>query len=217
MDELEQLAKDQKLRDLPRMGAKLEEKVLRSIAQYRLRTGRFLLSFARDTADELTKYLSELDGIEEITAAGSLRRGKDTVGDLDLLVTGPNAAAALDRFVVYPRVHEVLGRGANKASAKIGREGLQVDVRALPRESYGAGYAILHGQQGAQRRRAHARGENGVQAQRVWPLPRRGRCARGRRNRSRRFTRRSASPGFRPSCAKTPAKSRPPRKAASPR
>jgi DNA polymerase (family X) len=145
MDELEQLAKDQKLRDLPRMGAKLEEKVLRSIAQYRLRTGRFLLSFARDAADELTKYLSELDGIEEITAAGSLRRGKDTVGDLDLLVTGPNAAAALDRFAAYPRVHEVLGRGPNKASAKIGREGLQVDVRALPRESYGAGLQYFTG------------------------------------------------------------------------
>jgi len=74
MDELEQLAKDQKLRDLPRMGAKLEEKVLRSIAQYRMRSGRFLLSFAHDTAEELTKYLRERDGVEEITAAGSLRR-----------------------------------------------------------------------------------------------------------------------------------------------
>src|SRR5579864_3719935 len=114
MDELEQLAKEEKLRVLPRMGAKLEEKVLRSIAQYRLRTGRFLLSFASDTAEELKQYLGELDGIENITAAGSLRRGKETVGDLDLLVTGPNAAAALERFVAYPRVHEVLGRGPNK-------------------------------------------------------------------------------------------------------
>jgi len=145
MDELEQLAKDQKLRDLPRMGAKLEEKVLRSIAQYRMRSGRFLLSFARETAEELKAYLRELDGIEDITAAGSLRRGKETVGDLDLLVTGPNAAAALDRFVAYPRVHEVLSRGENKASAKIGREGLQVDVRALPRESYGAAMQYFTG------------------------------------------------------------------------
>jgi DNA polymerase (family 10) len=145
MDELEQLAKEEKLRALPRMGAKLEEKVLRSIAQYRLRTGRFLLSFASDTAQELKQYLGELDGIENITAAGSLRRGKETVGDLDLLVTGPNAAAALDRFVAYPRVHEVLGRGPNKASAKIGREGLQVDVRALPRDSYGAAMQYFTG------------------------------------------------------------------------
>jgi DNA polymerase (family X) len=145
MDELEQLCKEEKLRVLPRMGAKLEEKVLRSIAQYRLRTGRFLLSFAHDTAQELKRYLGELDGIENITAAGSLRRGKETVGDLDLLVTGPNAAAALDRFVAYPRVHEVLGRGPNKASAKVGREGLQVDVRALPRESYGAAMQYFTG------------------------------------------------------------------------
>jgi len=145
MDELEQLCKEEKLRVLPRMGAKLEEKVLRSIAQYRLRTGRFLLSFANDTAEELKRYLGELDGIENITAAGSLRRGKETVGDLDLLVTGPNAVAALERFVAYPRVHEVLSRGANKASAKIGREGLQVDVRALPRESYGAAMQYFTG------------------------------------------------------------------------
>jgi DNA polymerase (family 10) len=145
IDELEHFAKEQKLRELPRMGAKLEEKVLRSIAQYRLRTGRFLLNFAHDAAEDLTRYLREIEGIEEITAAGSLRRGKDTVGDLDLLVTGPNAAAALERFIAYPRVHEVLSRGPNKASAKIGREGLQVDVRALPRESYGAAMQYFTG------------------------------------------------------------------------
>jgi DNA polymerase (family 10) len=145
LDELEQLAKDQKLRGLPRMGAKLEEKVLRSIAQYRMRSGRYLLSFAHDAAEELKQYLGELEGIEEITAAGSLRRGKDTVGDLDLLVTGPNAAAALDRFLAYPRVHEILSRGENKASARIGREGLQVDVRVLPRDSYGAAMQYFTG------------------------------------------------------------------------
>src|SRR2546423_2231565 len=64
MDELEQLCKEQKLRELPRMGAKLEEKVLRSIAQYRLRTGRFLLSFADQTANEISAYLSELPGVQ---------------------------------------------------------------------------------------------------------------------------------------------------------
>src|ERR1043166_9409553 len=82
IDDLERLCKEQKLRVLPRMGAKLEEKVLRSIAQYRLRTGRYLLSFANQTAEELKQYLAELEGIENITAAGSLRRGKETVGDL---------------------------------------------------------------------------------------------------------------------------------------
>jgi DNA polymerase (family 10) len=144
MDELEQLCRDQKLRDLPRMGAKLEEKVLRSIAQYRLRTGRFLLSVGQQTADELTTYLNG-DGIESIIPAGSLRRGRETVGDLDLLVTGPDAAAALERMATHPRVHEVLSRGVNKTSVKLGRDGLQVDVRALPRESFGAAMQYFTG------------------------------------------------------------------------
>jgi DNA polymerase (family X) len=145
MDELEQLCRDQKLRGLPRMGAKLEEKVLRSIAQYKERTGRFLLSFADNAARELTAYLSDLDGIEAITPAGSLRRGRETIGDLDLLVTGPNAAAALDRVATNPKVHEILGRGVNKISVKIGREGLQVDVRALEHNSFGAAMQYFTG------------------------------------------------------------------------
>src|SRR5579864_927530 len=111
MDELERLCQEQKLRVLPRMGAKLEEKVLRSIAQYRRRAGRFLLSYAETTARELVGYLSEVNGIEDITPAGSLRRGRETVGDLDLLVTGPAGAAVLERFVAWPKVEEVLGRG----------------------------------------------------------------------------------------------------------
>jgi DNA polymerase (family 10) len=145
MDELEQLCRDQKLRDLPRMGAKLEEKVLRSIAQFKERSGRFLLSFADTTARELTEYLSDLPGIEAITPAGSLRRGRETIGDLDLLVTGPNAAAALDRVASNPKVYEILGRGANKTSVKLGREGLQVDVRALDHDSFGAAMQYFTG------------------------------------------------------------------------
>ncbi len=145
MDELEQLCRDQKLRTLPRMGAKLEEKVLRSIAQYKERSGRFLLSFADNAARELTTYLSDLTGIDAITPAGSLRRGRETIGDLDLLVTGPNAAAALDKVAANPRVHEVLGRGPNKTSVKLGREGLQVDVRALEHQSFGAAMQYFTG------------------------------------------------------------------------
>jgi DNA polymerase (family 10) len=145
IDELERLCQEQKLRDLPRMGAKLEEKVLRSIAQYRMRTGRYLLSYAENMAAELIADLRQVPGVEAITPAGSLRRGRETVGDLDLLVTGPEATAALDRFVAYPRVQEVLVRGENKASATVGREGLQVDVRALPPHSFGAAMQYFTG------------------------------------------------------------------------
>ena len=145
LDELEQLCRDQKLRTLPRMGAKLEEKVLRSIAQHRERSGRFLLSFADNAARELTAYLADIEGVDAITPAGSLRRGRETIGDLDLLVTGPNAAVALDRVASNPRVHEVLGRGVNKTSVKLGREGLQVDVRALEHATFGAAMQYFTG------------------------------------------------------------------------
>src|SRR5207253_10775682 len=87
IDGLERLCREQKLRDLPRMGAKLEEKVLRSIASYRQRAGRFLLNFAETVANDLVEYLRPVPGLEKITPAGSLRRGRETVGDLDLLVT----------------------------------------------------------------------------------------------------------------------------------
>ena len=145
IDDLERICKEQKLRDLPRMGVKLEEKVLRSIAQYRQSAGRFLLSFGRRTAIELIDYLKQTPGLEQITPAGSLRRGRETIGDLDLLATGPGADAALDSFTKHPRVHEVLGRGANKASVLFGLEGLQVDLRALPHESYGAALQYFTG------------------------------------------------------------------------
>ena len=81
----------------------------------------------------------------EITHAGSLRRGSETVGDLDLLVTGPGAAGALEKFVAHPKVQEVLGKGANKASIKYGHEGIQVDLRALPEESFGAALQYFTG------------------------------------------------------------------------
>jgi DNA polymerase (family 10) len=145
IDELERLCQEQKLRTLPRMGAKLEEKVLRSIAGYRQRTGRYLLSYAEAVAEELGEVLRQVPGVDAVTPAGSLRRGRETVGDLDLLVTGPSATDALDKFVAYPRVEEVLGHGDNKASAKVGREGLQVDVRALLPESFGAAMQYFTG------------------------------------------------------------------------
>ena len=145
LEELEQLCKDHRLQELPRMGLKLEEKILRGLSHYRQSAGRFLLGFATQTAEELAAYLRETPGVSDVTPAGSLRRGRETVGDLDLLVTGPGAATALDRFVAHPRVHEVLGHGANKASARFGLEGIQVDVRALAEESRGAAMQYFTG------------------------------------------------------------------------
>jgi DNA polymerase (family 10) len=145
VDDLERICREKKLRDLPRMGAKLEEKVLRSIDGYRKSAGRFLLSFARGIADELSGEFHSLAGIERVEAAGSLRRGRETTGDLDLLVTGEGASQALDHLIRHPKTQEVLGQGANKASVSFGLDRMQVDVRALPHESFGAALQYFTG------------------------------------------------------------------------
>ncbi|MBI3665151.1 MAG: DNA polymerase/3'-5' exonuclease PolX [Acidobacteria bacterium] len=145
IDDLERICREGLLRQLPRMGEKLELKVLRSIELYKRSAGRFLLDYADRMAAELVAYLSQTPGVESVTPAGSLRRGKETIGDVDLLVTGPDPAPALARFVEYPRVGEVLAKGENKASAKIGPEGLQVDVRVLDRSSFGSALQYFTG------------------------------------------------------------------------
>jgi len=145
VDDLERICREQKLRTLPRMGVKLEEKVLRSIEAYRKSAGRFLLSFGQRTADELAAEFLALPGIEKVEAAGSLRRGRETIGDLDILVTGPGAAETLNGIVKHPKTQEVLAQGVNKASVAFGIERLQVDVRALPHESFGAALQYFTG------------------------------------------------------------------------
>jgi DNA polymerase (family X) len=145
VDDLERICREHKLRELPRMGAKLEEKVLRSIEAYRKTAGRFLLSFGRRIAAELTAEFAALPGIEKVEAAGSLRRGRETIGDLDILVTGPAAKDALNHLVTHPKTQEVLGQGVNKASVSFGLERLQVDVRALEHQSFGAAMQYFTG------------------------------------------------------------------------
>src|ERR1700741_1085929 len=86
---VEQLAREGKLRELPRLSEKSEQKILKAIEDYRRISGRFLLDQADATAEKLTEHLKHIKGIEKITPAGSLRRGRETVGDLDVLITGP--------------------------------------------------------------------------------------------------------------------------------
>jgi DNA polymerase (family 10) len=145
VDDLERICREQKLRELPRMGTKLEEKVLRGIESYRKSAGRFLISFGTRIADELMGEFKSLSGIDRVEAAGSLRRGRETIGDLDILVTGPQAASALTHIISHPKTQDVLGQGVNKASVLFGLERLQVDVRALPHESFGAALQYFTG------------------------------------------------------------------------
>src|SRR6266851_2204435 len=147
---VEKLAREGKIRILPRMGEKHEQKLLKAIEDYRRIGGRFLLDAAEAEAAKLTDYLAEFTGFEKITPAGSLRRGRETVGDLDLLVTGKACCTDADRekaveyVAQYPPLMDMISRGDNKVSFRL-RSAMQVDVRLLPPESFGAAMQYFTG------------------------------------------------------------------------
>ncbi|HTA48426.1 MAG TPA: DNA polymerase/3'-5' exonuclease PolX [Verrucomicrobiae bacterium] len=150
VDGVEKLAREGKIRELPRMGEKHEQKLLKAIEDYRRISGRFLIDTAEAEADKLTEYLAKFSGIDRITPAGSLRRGRETVGDLDILVTGTaccddqQRAAAIEYAAKYPPLMDVIAKGDNKISFRL-RSDMQVDVRLLPPESFGAAMQYFTG------------------------------------------------------------------------
>jgi DNA polymerase (family 10) len=144
IDDLEAAAKAGRLRNLPKMDVKSEENILKAIEVFRRAAGRFRLDTAQETADELAAFLKALKTVEEVTPAGSLRRGRETVGDLDLLVTGRDHGGIADHFVKFPGIDQVLAKGEDKVSVKL-KNDLQVDVRLLERKSYGAALQYFTG------------------------------------------------------------------------
>ena len=147
---VEKLAREGKIRVLPRMGEKHEAKLLKAIEDYRRIGGRFLIDAAEAEAAKLTTYLDQYPGIDKITSAGSLRRGRETVGDLDILVTGSACTSeegrqkAISYVAKYPPLMDVIASGDNKISFHL-RSGMQVDVRLLPPESFGAAMQYFTG------------------------------------------------------------------------
>jgi DNA polymerase (family 10) len=150
LEGVEKLAREGKIRTLPRMGEKHEQKLLKAIEDYRRIAGRFLLDTAEELAEKLVEYLLAVPGIEKATPAGSLRRGRETVGDLDILVTGKACIDAeprqelIQHLLRFPGLMDIMAQGENKVSFRH-RNGMQVDVRFLPPECFGAAMQYFTG------------------------------------------------------------------------
>ncbi|MBI3181087.1 MAG: DNA polymerase/3'-5' exonuclease PolX [Myxococcales bacterium] len=137
LDALEQVCRNGKLEKLPRMGAKRVEAIHKAIARYRARKGRSPLHRALPYAQALTARLRQVRGVTEAAAAGSLRRRRETVGDIDLLVAATDAEPVMRELARAPEVAQVLATGPTKCTVRL-RIGLQADLRVLPPESFGA-------------------------------------------------------------------------------
>lgn len=152
VDQLAEAIEAGRLAGLPRVGAKQIEKLRKAIEDYRRSVGRFRIDVVEYAARDLCRYLLKFPGIEKVTPAGSLRRGRETAGDLDLLATGPacapnQTAEAVRHVAAYPGIHDMIAQGDNKVSFHV-EDGLQVDVRLLPAESYGAALQYFTGSKG---------------------------------------------------------------------
>ncbi|HMB83575.1 MAG TPA: DNA polymerase/3'-5' exonuclease PolX [Terriglobales bacterium] len=150
LEGVEKLAREGKIRTLPRMGEKHEQKLLKAIEDYRRIAGRFLLDTAEELAEKLVEHLLAVPGVEKVSPAGSLRRGRETVGDLDVLVTGKACTKAeprqkiIEHLLRFPGLMDIIAQGENKVSFRH-RNGMQVDVRLLPPESFGAAMQYFTG------------------------------------------------------------------------
>lgn len=147
VDDIEAAARAGRVRSVAGFGAKSEEKILAGIAEWRQHVERLRLDHAERHVEPLLASLRAVPGVARVDVAGSYRRRRETVGDVDLLAiphSADDAAPILDAFVAYPQVAEILGRGDTRASVKLG-SGLQVDLRVVGAESYGAALQYFTG------------------------------------------------------------------------
>jgi DNA polymerase (family 10) len=142
--ELEEAARKQRLRSLPGMGVKSEARILKAIEDFRRHEGRFRLDHGLSMAGKLVQYLEARTPVTRIQAAGSSRRRRETVGDIDILVSCESPEEAISAFVEHADVVETLAKGSKKASVVV-RNGIQVDLRVVKDESFGAALQYFTG------------------------------------------------------------------------
>jgi DNA polymerase (family 10) len=146
VEQLHRAALDGRIRMLPGFGAKTEQHILHTIKAQAGVVGRYKLAIAAQYANALVTYLKQIPGVQQVVVAGSYRRAKETVGDLDILVTARLDSPVIDRFVAYNEVAEVIAKGKTRATTRLASK-LQVDLRLVSEESYGAALHYFTGSQ----------------------------------------------------------------------
>ena len=160
LEDLERVAKEGRIKEVKGLGPKIEEKILRGLQEARGAEKRELLGYALPLARHICKKLLETGLFRRVEPAGSLRRGKETVGDLDLLALSDRPEEAAQAFSSLPEVEEILAQGPKKVSVRL-TGGLQADLRIVPEESFGAALQYFTGSKAHNirlRERAVARG-----------------------------------------------------------
>jgi len=160
-DDLEKAIKSEKLRKIRGFGAKIEQRIQESLRRREAGEGkRILYAEAARIAAQLSAHLRKCPALQELEAAGSLRRKRETVGDLDIVAAADDSAAVMEHFAAFPSIVQVTGRGETKTSVVL-KGGLQVDLRVVPLKSFGAALAYFTGSKSHNvhlRRIAQARG-----------------------------------------------------------
>jgi DNA polymerase (family 10) len=144
VEQLHRAAQDGRIRALPGFGEKTELNILQAIEAHASQTRRFKLAVAAQYAEALQAFLSSVPGVSQVTVAGSFRRMRETVGDLDILVAATEQSPVIQRFAAYDEVAQVLSEGPTRASVRL-KGGMQVDLRMLSKESYGAALQYFTG------------------------------------------------------------------------
>jgi DNA polymerase (family 10) len=144
LEELEEAARAHQIAPLFGFGDKTEKNILEAIAFLKTSKGRFLLGEILPIANQVLEKLKSLEEVAQISAAGSLRRMKETIGDVDFLVVSQDPARVMDYFVSLPGVVKVWGHGNTKSSVRM-KEGFDMDIRVIPPESYGAALQYFTG------------------------------------------------------------------------
>ncbi|MFP4343987.1 MAG: DNA polymerase/3'-5' exonuclease PolX [Anaerolineales bacterium] len=137
LTELEQAAAEGRIHELHGFGEKIEQQILKDLQREDRQDERVRIDVAEEIIQPLVRYLKSLEGAERVEVAGSYRRRKETVGDLDLLITSDRGKEIIDRFVNYEDVVNVLSQGETRSTVEF-RSGMQVDLRVVSEESYGA-------------------------------------------------------------------------------